>query len=60
MLWAGHEEDSDVKSSRVNRGYTVYSTDYLKSEAQKVNYIVDITWVLFPTYTQLLKVITPF
>lgn len=43
MLWAGHEEDGDVKSSRINRGYTVYSTDYLKSEAQKVNYIVDIT-----------------
>ena len=42
MLWAGHEEDSDVKSSRVNRGYTVYSTEYLKSEAEKVNYIIDI------------------
>lgn len=43
MLWAGHEEDRDVKSSRINRGYTVYSANYLKSEAEKVNYIVDIT-----------------
>ena len=56
MLWAGHEEDGDVRSSRVNRGYTVYSADYLKREAEKVNYIVDITWVLFPTYTQLFGV----
>ncbi len=43
MLWAGHEEDGDVRSSRVNRGYTVYSADYLKREAEKVNYIIDIT-----------------
>lgn len=42
MLWAGHEEDSDVKSSRINRGYTVYSAEYLRAEAEKVNYIVDI------------------
>ena len=41
--WAGHEEDSDVKSSRINRGYTIYGTEYLKSEAEKVNYIIDIT-----------------
>ena len=38
MLWAGHEADGDVKSSRVNRRYTVYSPEYLEKEALKVNY----------------------
>lgn len=38
MLWDGHEHDSDVKSSRVDRGYTDYSEEYILSEAEKVNY----------------------
>ena len=38
MLWDGHEQDSDVKSSRVDRGYTDYSEEYILSEAEKVNY----------------------
>ena len=42
MLWAGHESDVDVKSSRVNRGYTRYSSEYLHAEAQKVNYVIDL------------------
>ena len=42
MLFAGHESDKDVATSRVNRGYTVYNVNYLHEEAKKVNYIVDI------------------
>lgn len=41
MLWAGHEEDKDVLTSRVNRRYTVYSQEYLQEEAKKVDYFVD-------------------
>ncbi len=38
MLWAGHESDKDVKSSKVDRGYTDYSQEYILAEAKKVNY----------------------
>lgn len=42
MLWDGHEEDKDVKSSKVDRGYTTYSVEYLRAEADKVNYDLPI------------------
>ena len=38
MIWAGHESDSDVKTSRVDRGYTTYSEEYYLSEIEKINY----------------------
>ena len=38
MLWVGHESDNDVKTSRVDRGYTTYSDDYLLSEISKIHY----------------------
>lgn len=38
MLWSGHEFDNDVKTSRVDRGYTTYSDEYLLSEINKINY----------------------
>ena len=38
MIWAGHEQDADVKTSKVDRGYTDYSEEYPLSEAEKVKY----------------------
>ena len=38
MIWFGHEFDNDVKTSRVDRGYTTYSDEYLFREASKVRY----------------------
>lgn len=38
MLWAGHESDGDVKTSKVDRGYTTYSEEYLHSEINKIDY----------------------
>jgi hypothetical protein len=38
MLWAGHESDSDLKTSRVDRGYTTYSEEYLLAESKKIDY----------------------
>ena len=38
MLWAGHESDSDVKTSKVDRGYTTYSEEYLLGEVHKIDY----------------------
>lgn len=38
MLWDGHEQEKGVVSSRVDRGYTDYSEEYLLSEAEKVSY----------------------
>ena len=38
MLWDGHSFDKDVKTSAVDRGYTTYSDEYIKAEAEKVNY----------------------
>lgn len=38
MLWDGHEEDKDVRSSKVDRGYTTFSPEFLLSEAEKVDY----------------------
>ena len=38
MLWVGHESDGDVKTSRVDRGYTTYSDEYLLAEINKIDY----------------------
>ncbi len=38
MIWTGHESDSDVKTSRVDRGYTTYSEEYMFSEIKKYDY----------------------
>ena len=38
MLWVGHESDGDVKTSRVDRGYTTYSDEYLLAEMSKIDY----------------------
>ena len=39
MLWDGHTQDKDVRTSKVDRGYTDYSEEYLLAEAEKVNYV---------------------
>ena len=39
MLWDGHEEDNTVHSSRVDRGYTDFSDEFLLREAEKVDYL---------------------
>ncbi len=38
MLWDGHKSDGDVRTSKVDRGYTDYSEEYILSEAEKVDY----------------------
>ena len=38
MLWDGHEFDKDVKSSKVDRGYTQYSDEIYFGDIEKVNY----------------------
>ena len=38
MLWVGHEHDQDVRTSKVDRGYTTYSEEYLLSEILKLDY----------------------
>lgn len=38
MLWVGHEHDKDVKTSKVDRGYTTYSEEYLLAESEKICY----------------------
>ncbi len=38
MLWDGHKSDNDVRTSKVDRGYTDYSEEYILSEAEKVDY----------------------
>ena len=38
MKWVGHEFDSDVKTSRVDRGYTDYSQEYILQEINKIDY----------------------
>ena len=38
MLWDGHEIDTDVKSSKVDRGYTQYSDEIYFGDIEKVNY----------------------
>ena len=38
MIWSGHEFDNDVKTSRVDRGYTTYLDEYLFRETSKVRY----------------------
>lgn len=34
----GHEYDQDVKTSRVDRGYTDYSEEYAMQEINKIDY----------------------
>ena len=38
MKWVGHEFDADVKTSRVDRGYTDYSQEYILQEINKIDY----------------------
>lgn len=38
MLWDGHEFDKDVKSSKVDRGYTQYSDEVYFGDIEKVIY----------------------
>ena len=38
MLWDGHEEDKTVHSSRIDRGYTDFSDEFMLKEAEKVDY----------------------
>ena len=38
MLWDGHEFDKDVKSSKVDRGYTQYPDELYFGDIEKVNY----------------------
>ncbi len=38
MKWVGHEFDVDVKTSRVDRGYTDYSEEFLLKENNKIEY----------------------
>lgn len=38
MLWDGHEFDKDVKTSKVDRGYTNYSSEYQLREVEKITY----------------------
>ena len=38
MIWDGHEFDKDVKTSKVDRGYTNYSLEYQLREAEKITY----------------------
>lgn len=42
MIWDGHSFDKDVKTSVIDRGYTDYSQEYMKREAEKVNYSLDL------------------
>lgn len=39
MLWDGHEEDKTVHSSRIDRGYTDFSDEFMLREAEKVDYL---------------------
>ncbi len=39
MLWDGHEEDKTVHSSRIDRGYTDFSDEFMLKEAEKVDYL---------------------
>lgn len=38
MAWVGHEYDADVKTSKVDRGYTDYSQEYILQEINKIDY----------------------
>ena len=40
MKWVGHEFDADVKTSRVDRGYTTYSEEYILQEINKISYLL--------------------
>ncbi len=42
MIWVGHEFDIDVKTSRVDRGYTDFSDEYLLNEINKIDYEYEI------------------
>jgi integrase len=38
MLWDGHEEDKDVRSSKIDRGYTDFSWSFQLKQAELVDY----------------------
>jgi integrase len=38
MLWDGHSQDKDVRTSAVDRGYTDYSEEFILAQAAKVDY----------------------
>ena len=38
MIWDGHDFDKDVKTSKVDRGYTNYSSEYQLREVEKITY----------------------
>ncbi len=38
IKWVEHEFDADVKTSRVDRGYTIYSQEYILQEINKMDY----------------------
>lgn len=38
MLWDGHEEDKDVRSSKIDRGYTDFSWAFQLKQAELVDY----------------------
>ena len=38
MLWDGHEEDKDVRSSKIDRGYTDFSWSFQRKQAELVDY----------------------
>ena len=38
MKWVGHEFYQDVRTSRVDRGYTDYSEEFILKEIHKVEY----------------------
>lgn len=40
MLWDGHEEDVDVRASKVDRGYTDFTWAFQLEQAKKVDYDV--------------------
>lgn len=38
MLWDGHKQDKDVRTSKVDRGYTDYSNEYFLKQAELISY----------------------
>ena len=38
MLWDGHEFDKDVRTSKVDRGYTQYADEVYFGDIEKVEY----------------------
>lgn len=44
MKRVGHEFDADVKTSRVDRGYTDYSQEYILQEINKIDYELQLIY----------------